>query len=87
MWSTYCSHTLKRRIIPPKLSMRQLPPKLMKISFFYCRQRGIDEEEAVALVVNGFCKEVYKSYLWNCNGSSKIAAISLEDLLAKFERN
>ena len=25
---------------------------------FYCRQRGMDEEEAVALVVNGFCKEV-----------------------------
>ena len=25
---------------------------------FYCRQRGMDEEEAVALVVNGFCKDV-----------------------------
>ena len=24
---------------------------------FYCRQRGIDEEDAVALIVNGFCKE------------------------------
>ncbi len=24
---------------------------------FYCRSRGMDEEEAVALVVNGFCKE------------------------------
>ena len=25
---------------------------------FYCRQRGLNEEEAVALIVNGFCKEV-----------------------------
>lgn len=25
---------------------------------FYCRQRGISEEEAVSLIVNGFCKEV-----------------------------
>ncbi len=25
---------------------------------FYCRQRGLDQEEAVALVVNGFCREV-----------------------------
>ena len=25
---------------------------------FYCRQRGLDEEAAVALIVNGFCKEV-----------------------------
>ncbi|MFU8878060.1 MAG: Fe-S cluster assembly protein SufB [Wenzhouxiangellaceae bacterium] len=27
---------------------------------FYCRSRGMDEEEAVALIVDGFCKEVFK---------------------------
>src|SRR5690606_4250827 len=27
---------------------------------FYCRQRGISEEDAVNLIVNGFCKEVFK---------------------------
>ncbi|MEA2080867.1 MAG: Fe-S cluster assembly protein SufB [Pseudomonadota bacterium] len=27
---------------------------------FYCKQRGIDEEEAISIVVNGFCKEVFK---------------------------
>ncbi|MEL0083291.1 MAG: Fe-S cluster assembly protein SufB [Gammaproteobacteria bacterium] len=26
---------------------------------FYCRQRGIAEEEAVSMIVNGFCKEVF----------------------------
>ena len=26
---------------------------------FYCRQRGIDEEEATAMIVNGFCREVF----------------------------
>lgn len=25
---------------------------------FYCKQRGIDEEEAVAIIINGFCKQV-----------------------------
>jgi len=25
---------------------------------FYCKQRGIDEEEAIAIIVNGFCKQV-----------------------------
>ena len=25
---------------------------------FYCRQRGLSEEDAVSLIVNGFCKEV-----------------------------
>ena len=27
---------------------------------FYCRQRGLSEEDAVAMIVNGFCKEVFK---------------------------
>ena len=27
---------------------------------FYCRQRGISTEEAVNMIVNGFCKEVFK---------------------------
>jgi len=27
---------------------------------FYCRQRGLSEEDAVSLIVNGFCKQVFK---------------------------
>jgi Fe-S cluster assembly protein SufB len=27
---------------------------------FYCRQRGLSEEDAVTLLVNGFCKDVFK---------------------------
>jgi Fe-S cluster assembly protein SufB len=27
---------------------------------FYCRQRGISEEDAVNMIVNGFCKEVFR---------------------------
>ncbi len=27
---------------------------------FYCRQRGLSEEDAVNLIVNGFCKQVFK---------------------------
>lgn len=26
---------------------------------FYCRQRGIDEEEATSMIVNGFCRDVF----------------------------
>ena len=32
--------------------------KISNEQLFYCRQRGIGEEEAVSLIVNGFCKEV-----------------------------
>jgi Fe-S cluster assembly protein SufB len=27
---------------------------------FYCRQRGISEEDAVSMIVNGFCKRVFR---------------------------
>ncbi|MDP6945521.1 MAG: Fe-S cluster assembly protein SufB, partial [Myxococcota bacterium] len=27
---------------------------------FYCQQRGLDPEDAVNLIVNGFCKEVFR---------------------------
>ncbi len=32
--------------------------KISDDQLFYCRQRGISEEDAVSLIVNGFCKEV-----------------------------
>ena len=32
--------------------------KIGEDQLFYCRQRGIDEEDAVSMIVNGFCKEV-----------------------------
>ncbi|MDQ3394239.1 MAG: SufD family Fe-S cluster assembly protein, partial [Bacteroidota bacterium] len=32
--------------------------KIGEDQIFYCNQRGIDSESAVALIVNGYCKEV-----------------------------
>jgi len=32
--------------------------KIGEDQIFYCQQRGIDEEAAVALIVNGYAKEV-----------------------------
>ena len=34
--------------------------KISEDQLFYCRQRGISEEDAVNMIVNGFCKEVFK---------------------------
>lgn len=34
--------------------------KIGEDQLFYCRQRGILEEDAVSMVVNGFCKEVFQ---------------------------
>ena len=32
--------------------------KISEDQMFYCRQRGLSEEEALGLIVNGFCREV-----------------------------
>ena len=34
--------------------------KISEDQLFYCQQRGISTEDAVSLIVNGFCKEVFK---------------------------
>ncbi len=35
--------------------------KISEEQLYYCRQRGISEEDATALIVNGFCREVLKN--------------------------
>ena len=46
---------------------------------FYCLQRGIGEEDAVALIVNGFCKEVLQALPMEfALEAQKLVAISLE---------
>ncbi|MEX2404439.1 MAG: SufD family Fe-S cluster assembly protein, partial [Balneolales bacterium] len=34
--------------------------KIGEDQIFYLQQRGLDEENAVSLIINGFCKEVFK---------------------------
>ena len=34
--------------------------KISEDQLFYCRQRGLSEEDSVNLIVNGFCKDVFK---------------------------
>ncbi len=46
---------------------------------FYCRQRGLDAEEAVSLIVNGFCKEVLRELPMEfAVEAQKLLSVSLE---------
>jgi len=59
--TTCGSHTIpyvENRNRTAKLEHEATTSKISDEQLFYCRQRGIDEEEAVSLIVNGFCKEV-----------------------------
>ena len=53
--------------------------KIDEARLFYCRQRGLDEEKAVALIVNGFCKEVLQTLPMEfAVEAQKLVEISLE---------
>jgi Fe-S cluster assembly protein SufB len=53
--------------------------KVDEDQLFYCRSRGMDEEEAVALVVNGFCKDVLQALPMEfAMEAQALVAISLE---------
>ncbi len=53
--------------------------KIAEDQLFYCLQRGIAQEEAVALIVNGFCKEVLQQLPMEfAVEAQKLVGISLE---------
>ncbi|WP_367680634.1 Fe-S cluster assembly protein SufB [Candidatus Fukatsuia anoeciicola] len=46
---------------------------------FYCRQRGISEEDAISMIINGFCKDIFSELpLEFAVEAQKLLAINLE---------
>lgn len=43
-----------------KIEHEATTSKISADQLFYCRQRGLSEEDAVNMIVNGFCREVFK---------------------------
>jgi Fe-S cluster assembly protein SufB len=53
--------------------------KIGEDQIFYCQQRGIAKEDAVNLIVNGFCKEVFRELPMDfAVEATKLLAVSLE---------
>ena len=53
--------------------------KISDEQLFYCNQRGLNQEEAVSLIVNGFCKEVLQQLPMEfAVEAQKLLEISLE---------
>ena len=53
--------------------------KIGEDQIFYCQQRGLSAEDAVSLIVNGFCKEVFKELPMEfAVEARKLLAINLE---------
>jgi Fe-S cluster assembly protein SufB len=53
--------------------------KISEDQLFYCKSRGIAEEDAVTMIVNGFCKEVFKKLPMEfAVEAQKLLSVSLE---------
>jgi len=53
--------------------------KISDDQLFYCRQRGLSQEDAVNLIVNGFCKRVFKELPMEfAVEAQKLLSVSLE---------
>jgi len=53
--------------------------KIGEDQIFYCRQRGISTEDAVSMIVNGFCKQVFKELPMEfAVEAQKLLGVSLE---------
>lgn len=53
--------------------------KISEEQLFYCLQRGINQEDAISMIVNGFCKQVFKELpLEFAVEAQKLLEVSLE---------
>jgi len=53
--------------------------KISEDQLFYCKQRGLSEEDAISMIVNGFCKEVFRELPMEfAVEAQKLLEISLE---------
>jgi len=53
--------------------------KIGEDQIFYCNQRGIETEDAVSMIVNGFCKEVFRKLPMEfAVEAQKLLGVSLE---------
>ncbi|MCQ2734887.1 MAG: Fe-S cluster assembly protein SufB [Alphaproteobacteria bacterium] len=80
--STCGSHTvpyIRNRNKTAVLEHEATTSKISEEQLFYCQQRGLNEEDAVGLIVNGFCKEVMQKLPMEfAIEAAKLINISLE---------
>src|SRR5215471_15067021 len=62
-----------------KIEHEATTSKISEDQLFYCRQRGLSQEDALSLIVNGFCREVLKELPMEfAVEAQKLLAVSLE---------
>ena len=82
-WATSAARTrsrtskcaIRRRTVEHEASTS----KIGEDQIFYCKQRGLSTEDAVNMIVNGFCKEVFRELPMEfAVEAQKLLGVSLE---------
>ncbi len=62
-----------------KMEHEATTTKIGEDQIFYCNQRGLSTEDAVSMIVNGFCKEVFRELPMEfAVEAQKLLSVSLE---------
>jgi Fe-S cluster assembly protein SufB len=70
---------IENRCMTAKVEHEATTSRIAEDQLFYCRQRGLSQEDAVGLIVNGFCREVLKELPMEfAVEAQKLLQISLE---------
>ena len=70
---------IENRNMTAKIEHEATTSKISEDQLFYCRSRGLSEEDSVGLIVNGFCKDVLKELPMEfAVEAQKLLQISLE---------
>lgn len=78
MWSSYFPY-LEVNNPTARVEHEATTSKIGEDQIFYLNQRGISKEDAISLIVNGYCKEVFLELPMEfAVEASKLLSISLE---------
>jgi Fe-S cluster assembly protein SufB len=70
---------IESRNMSAKVEHEATTSKISEDQLFYCRSRGLSEEDSVGLIVNGFCKDVLKELPMEfAVEAQKLLSVSLE---------
>ncbi|EKE01325.1 MAG: hypothetical protein ACD_21C00158G0001 [uncultured bacterium] len=79
------SHTFPKLEVKNKTAQVEHEASVAKINeeqLFYCRQRGIKKEDAIAMIVNGFCRSVFQQLPMEfAVEANKLLEVSLESVV------
>ncbi len=78
-WGAHTCPYIDARNTSSSVEHEATTSKIGEDQLFYCRQRGLSEEDAISMIVNGFCKQVFRELPMEfAVEASKLLSVTLE---------